>query len=310
MSRGVFEQAIFETTCTRADASIVVIPVCYDGTASYRKGTRLGPAAIMQAYEQLDYEEPRFPVTTDAFGVFVDQEIPFNPAAKPNSIGAEIRSSTNARAMGLLQRSQIPAILGGEHSVSQGAIEACAAYAGNIGVLQIDAHMDLRNAYEGYTFSHASVMRNIVDECPQVTRLVQVGIRDYCSEERDVALNSGGRVHVLRDDEIFARTDAGESIRLIWEEAVALLPDDIYITFDIDGLDPSLCPSTSTPVPGGLNFNQAALLLQVVAESGKRVVGFDLVEVAPSPDENEWDANVGARVLYMLCRCAFAANRC
>ena len=308
MSRGVFDRAIFETTCTRNDASIVVIPVCYDGTASYRKGTRLGPAAIMQAYEQLDYEDPRFPDTTDAFGVFVDQEIPFNPAAEMNSIGAEIRANTNSRVAELLQRSQIPAILGGEHSVSQGAIEACAAHAGNIGVLQFDAHMDLRLAYEGYTYSHASVMRNIVDTCPQVTRLVQVGVRDYCTEERDIAQNSGGRIHVLCDDELFARTDAGESIRSIWEETVARLPDDIYITFDIDGLDPSLCPSTGTPVPGGLSFNQAALLLQVVAESGKRVVGFDLVEVSPSPDGNDWDANIGARVLYKLCRCAFAAN--
>ena len=308
MSSRVFEQAIFETTCTLDDASIVVIPVCYDGTASYRKGTRLGPAAIMQAYEQLDYEDPRFPDVSESFGVFVDKAVEFNAEDDANMVGEVIRQQTRSRTMALLQAGRTPSLLGGEHSVSQGAIEACAEYAGELGVLQIDAHMDLRHAYNGYTYSHASVLRNVLDSCPQVTRLVQIGIRDYCNEEQSVVESGDGRIAVLRDDVLFARLDNGESARQQFEEAVALLPENIYITFDIDGLDPSLCPNTGTPVPGGLSFNQAAMLLQVVAESGKQVIGFDLVEVAPSPGGCEWDGNVGARVLYKLCRCAFAAN--
>jgi agmatinase len=304
----VFEQPIFETVCTRGNASIVVVPVCYDGTASYAKGTRNGPAAIMQAYEQLDYEDPRFPDVSDSFGVFVDKEVKFNAAENANSIGSMIRQQAKSRATAILQAGQTPVFLGGEHSISQGAVESCADFAGELGVLQIDAHMDLRHEYEGYAYSHASVMRNVLDSCPHVTRLLQVGIRDYCIEEKQVVERERGRVAVLRDDVFSARLDSGTSAKAQFEEAVALLPESIYITFDIDGLDPSLCPSTGTPVPGGLSFNQAALLLQVVVETGKKVIGFDLVEVAPSPLDNEWDANVGARVLNKLCRCADATK--
>lgn len=309
MRQNVFNKPVFDTECNRSTASIVVVPVCYDGTASYAKGTRNGPAAIMKAYEQLDYEDPRFPEPTPGFGVFVDTLVDIDESADANAIGEAIRQQTKRRIADLLNNGQTPSLLGGEHSVSQGAIEACAEHVGEIGVLQIDAHMDLRLAYEGYTYSHASVLRNIIDGCPRVSRLVQVGIRDYCKEEQEVVEREQGRIAVLRDDVLFARLDSGVSARQQFEEAVALLPDHVYITFDIDGLDPSLCPNTGTPVAGGLSFNQAALLLQIIAESGKTVVGFDLVEVAPSPLGGEWDANVGARVLYKLCRCADASKQ-
>lgn len=304
----LYEKAIFDTECTLRNASIVIVPIGYDGTASYGKGTRIGPEIVMRAIPQLDYVDPRFPTPT-RFGVFVDRPIEFDAKAKANAIGQEIREKSAARAREILGRGQIPVILGGEHSVPQGQIEACAAHAGTLGVLQIDAHMDLRPAYEGYTYSHASVIRNIVDGCPAVTKIVQVGIRDSCPEEEDFADSTGGRVKVYHDHTLFARTDSGQSWRSLWQEVINELPENVYITFDIDGLDPSLCAGTGTPVPGGLSFNQATALLQVVAESGKRVAGADLVEVGPSPDGSEWDANVGARMLYKLCRAVAPSSR-
>ncbi|RNC81571.1 MAG: agmatinase [Phycisphaera sp.] len=306
----MFGCPIFETSCARENATVLITPVCYDGTASYGKGTSRGPEIILNAYEQLDYEEPRFKLAGTPLGVFIDEPASFQTSAEDNIIGEQIRAETHRRTLEALKRGQIPALLGGEHSVSLGAIEAAAEHAKELGVLQIDAHMDLRKAYEGYTYSHASVMRNVIDSCPEVTRLAQVGIRDYCEEEQDVVRNADGRILVLRDHMIFEATDAGRSFKDLCIETVSMLPENVYISFDIDGLDPSLCPGTGTPVPGGLSFNQAVMLMQVVAESGKRVVGFDLVEVAPSPDGSEWDANVGARILYRLCLCAAASWNC
>ena len=304
----LFEKCIFDTECTLETASIVIVPIGYDGTASYGKGTRLGPEIVMRAIPQLDYVDPRFP-EPKRFGVYVDRPISYDAGAEANAVGHEIRELAATRASEILARGQTPVILGGEHSVPQGQIEACAAHAGSLGVLQIDAHMDLRPAYEGYVYSHASVIRNLVEGCPAITKVVQVGIRDSCPEEEDFALSTRGRVRVYHDHTLFARTDEGQSWRSLWQDVVRELPENIYITFDIDGLDPSLCAGTGTPVPGGLTFNQATALLQVVAESGKRVVGADLVEVGPSPDGSEWDANVGARMLYKLCRAAAPSSR-
>lgn len=304
----MFDCAFLDTDCTREDANIVITPVAYDGTASYGKGTRKGPKIIFDAYQQLDYMEPRFSARHDNLRVYLNAPLALGESDDDNAIGETIRTGLVHTFREALEKWQTPALLGGEHSCSLGAIEACAEHAGEIGVLQIDAHMDLREAYEGYTYSHASVMRNVLSRCPGVTRLVQVGIRDWCEEEQAVVHQERGRVAVLRDADFFARLDEGMSARKQFEEAVALLPDKVYVSFDIDGLDPKLCPGTGTPVPGGLGFNQAVMLLQVLAESGKRVVGFDLVEVGPSPDGSEWDANVGARMLYRLCLCAISSQ--
>lgn len=295
--------AIFEASCPLGDARIVVVPVPFEGTTSYGKGTAGGPTAIIDASHQLDFEDPWFGRTRDC-GIAVDRAIAFDPKASPDEAGTQIESSLHERVSALLRQSKIPAVLGGEHSISLGSIRACADRFGPIGVLQVDAHMDLRLAYQGFTHSHASVMHEVLDRLPDVRKLVQVGIRDYCAEEVAFAQSQGERVEVLRDDELFRRCDMGESARAVFVEVIASLPERVYVSFDIDGLDPSLCPNTGTPVPGGLGFNQASLLLQVLAESGRTVVGFDLVEVAPSPGGGEWDANVGARVLYKLCGCA------
>jgi len=169
-----------------------------------------------------------------------------------------------------------------------------------MGVLHIDAHADLRRAYEGFVWSHASIMYNVATRIPQVSKLVQVGIRDYCGEELDFAKASKGRV-VTHFDALLSRERAGGTPWLKQcQRIVRALPREVYVSFDIDGLDPALCPHTGTPVPGGLGFHQAFELVGELVRSGRRIVGLDLNEVAPGADGDEFDANVGARVLYKL----------
>jgi agmatinase len=167
-------------------------------------------------------------------------------------------------------------------------------------VRQVDAHADLRHGYEGFAYSHASIMDNVLREADGLGRLVQVGIRDLSEGEMQRAAEDE-RIVLHHDLAWKKRLARGESFLSLCEEAIGALPDLVHVSFDIDGLDPKLCPHTGTPVPGGLDFHEACLLLQAVVESGRRIVGFDLTEVTPGPEGDEWDANVGARVLYKLC---------
>ncbi|HFE47628.1 MAG TPA: arginase, partial [Nannocystis exedens] len=150
---------------------------------------------------------------------------------------------------------------------------------------------------------HASIMDNVLRRCPGVQRLVQVGIRDYCEEEAAAITAAGSRVQAFFDRDLAKRSFAGEP----WNETIAAilrsLPEEVYISFDIDGLRPDLCPNTGTPVPGGLSFYQAVALIVALGRSKRRIIGFDLCEVAPSRIDptDEWDGNVGARILYQLC---------
>jgi len=165
-------------------------------------------------------------------------------------------------------------------------------------VLQIDAHADLRHAYEGFTYSHASIMYNVL-KSPAVGRLIQLGIRDLCEEETKVMQRAMGRVVTFYDEDIKSSLYKGKNWDSICDEVVRQLPSLVYISFDIDGLDPKLCPNTGTPVAGGFEFQQIIYLLKKIVTSGKKIIGFDLNEVAPGNDD--WDANVGARLLYQLC---------
>lgn len=149
-------------------------------------------------------------------------------------------------------------------------------------------------------------MFNALAEVPQLSRLVQVGIRDYCEEEVDYINNSGGRVVTFFDKQIKERQFEGESWKAICDSIIATLPQQVYISFDIDGLDPKLCPHTGTPVAGGFEAEQVYYLFKKVLESGRKLIGFDLNEVSTSHDE--WDANVGARVLFKLCNLLISSN--
>ncbi len=217
-----------------------------------------------------------------------------------NRASAEVDAWVEDETTRLLRAGKRVGVLGGDHAVAFGAIAAHARAHPGLGLLHIDAHADLRVAYEGFERSHASVLHNVMEQVPGVARLVQVGIRDVSDGELAYLEASRGRIVSFGDAALCEARFEGEGwasqVRRIVEE----LPREVYVTFDIDGLDPSLCPHTGTPVPGGLSFQQASSLLGGLARSGRRIAGFDLVEVAPGPDGGGWDANVGARLLYKL----------
>jgi len=206
----------------------------------------------------------------------------------------------------LLEKNKLVGLLGGDHSAPLGFFRAIAEKHGDFGILQIDAHCDLREAYEGFNYSHASIMYNALNEIPQLSKLVQVGVRDYGGDEWDYIKNSNFRIITYFDKEIKNRQFEGETWKSIAEEIVSKLPQNVYISFDIDGLDRKLCPHTGTPVPGGFETEEVYYLFRKVLESGRKIIGFDLVEVGTS--DTDWNANVGARVLFKLCNLLVASN--
>jgi agmatinase len=190
------------------------------------------------------------------------------------------------------------ALLGGDHSTPLGMIKALSEEYESFGVLQIDAHADLRKAYENFEYSHASISYNAL-KLPHISKLVQVGIRDYCQSEAILA-KENNRIYTFYDKDIKEDLYEGKAWKVICDDIVEQLPDDVYITVDIDGFDPKLCPNTGTPVAGGFEMEQILYLMKQVVKSGKKIIGFDLVEVAPGPEGDEWDGNVGARILYRM----------
>jgi agmatinase len=317
------DSGIFGLPNTPDDAKVVLIPVPFEATTSYGGGTSDGPNAILEASKQVDL----FDIETGkpyAAGIAMLPEskevrawndeakalaAPIIEAAgedktgalpKVNALCEKMNAWVLAEAKGWLARGKIVGVVGGDHSTPFGCIQAVAEKYPGLGVLHLDAHADLRDAYEGFTWSHASIMFNVVTRIPQVKKLVQVGIRDFGEAEHAFIQDSDGRVKTFYDAALKAGQFAGLPWRDEVDRIVRELPNNVYLSWDIDGLDPTLCPSTGTPVPGGLSFSQACALLEGVVRAGKRIVGFDLNEVAPGPDGSEWDANVGARLLYKM----------
>lgn len=199
----------------------------------------------------------------------------------------------------ILEKQKIVGLLGGDHSTPLGLMKALAEKHGAFGVLQIDAHCDLRIKYEDFTYSHASIMYNALNEIPELVKLVQVGVRDYCEQEWEYICNSNFRVITYFDKNIKERLFEGQLWKTITEEIIQHLPEKVYISFDIDGLDRKLCPNTGTPVPGGFESEEMIYLFKKIKESCRELIGFDLVEIGVG--ETDWDSNVGARILWRLC---------
>jgi agmatinase len=316
--------ALFGLPFTPEHAALVIVPVPWEVTVSYHSGTSRAPQAIVDASWQIDLAVKDIP---DAWQLgtavlpfptsiyeenvklreWAAQHISTAPEKKSASdpdmrkinaacenLNIYIKSTTQK----LLKDGKMVALLGGDHSTPLGYLRTLSEKYDHFGILQFDAHADLRKAYQGFTYSHASIMYNAL-KLPGVSRLVQVGIRDYCDEELDVMKNSKGRVVTHFDDEIKSALFEGAYWTDICAQILKDLPQHVYISFDIDGLNPKLCPNTGTPVPGGLEFEQAQYLIRKLATSGKKIIGFDLNEVSPGTDD--WDANVGARMLYHLC---------
>lgn len=316
---------------TEEGASLVFLPVPWEATTSYGGGTSEGPGAIRRASHQVDlYDldvlrpyEPGFFMLPEsaqvrdwnqdaknaAQRVIRHVQSNGNPAGElhsdlniVNQLGERLNEYVYSETRRLISKKKIVGVVGGDHSVPFGALKAIAEKETSFGILHFDAHSDTRKAYEGFTWSHASIMYNVLEAIPQVARIVQVGIRDLCEAEYGVIQGMKERVKLFSDRDLKRRKFEGMPWARICEEIVESLPDQVWVSFDIDGLDPRFCPHTGTPVPGGLDFQEANYLLSALVASGKRVIGFDLNEVAPNLENpsDEWDANVGARLLYKL----------
>jgi agmatinase len=327
---------VFGLPHTESEAQVVLVPVPWEATTSYGGGASDGPRAIREASAQVDLydldvekpyaagiymlDEPEEVVAAngkgkalaakiiEAGGAGEDPELQ-KALAKVNELSDVVNAWVKRETKRLLDAGKVVGVVGGDHSVPFGALEALATKHASFGVLHFDAHSDTRRAYEGFVHSHASIMFNVLEQIPQVTKLVQVGIRDVCEQEIDYCKGQGKRVRMFSDRELVKRRHGGEAFAKTVQEIVSELPDEVWVSFDIDGLDPRYCPHTGTPVMGGLEPAEVIAILRGVAASGKRIVGFDLNEVAPnqSDADDEWDGNVGARMLYKMVGFALAS---
>lgn len=314
-------------------AGMVIIPVPWEVTVSYASGTARGPEAILNASLQVDLFQEDIPDAWKLGPVLlpIDEGIESDNSkyrllagnyiswlqkgasemdgerfgAVPeiiNQASAKMNQWVYQTTKFYLERNKSVALLGGDHSTPLGMIRALSEKHEQFGILQVDAHADLRSAYENFEFSHASIAYNFM-KIPSVKKLVQVGIRDFCEQEHLLA-NSDERITMFTSEMIHNSLFRQVSWDQICDDIISGLPPKVYLTVDIDGLDPQLCPHTGTPVPGGLSYAQLTYLVKRLVLAGKEIIGFDLVEVAPGKDAVEWDANVGARLLYRLANLA------
>jgi len=248
------------------NASVLILPVPYEGTTCYGSGTRGGPKAIIDASRSLElYDE-------EIGGEIYRCGIHTLPGVEPLVEGpAHMIERISGIVEELFHSGKLIVLLGGEHTITVGAVRGISKYT-DLSVLQIDAHADLRDSYQGSSYSHACVMRRVREICENV---VQVGIRSISAEEMEFVMKGG------LEDEIFLMKDILNDEG--WkEDVIRRLDQNVYITIDLDGLDPAIMPAVGTPEPGGLGWYETLSLLKGVTRS-KKVMGFDVVELAPVP---------------------------
>lgn len=339
-SVGLKSNNIFGLPFTEQESKLVLLPVPWEVTISYRDGTSRGPENIYDASMQVDLYDPdvvdgwkkgfyMLPIDKNIRkksdflrqcaeliishlvdgGVVAENEQLSEKLEEVNNGGTLLRNWVYEMTGNLLKEGKLVGLVGGDHSTPLGFIKALADVHSEFGILQVDAHADLREAYEGFTYSHASIMYNVLKEVKQVKKLVQVGIRDYCDEELLLVRQNPDRIATFFDKDIKEKQYEGETWKQICQQIVSELPQKVYISFDIDGLDPKLCPNTGTPVPGGFELEQVFYLFKQVHESGRQLIGFDLNEVSTGEHSQDGiDSIVGARALYKLCNFMVANN--
>lgn len=327
---GLADATIFGLPFSAAQSEIIVIPVPWEVTVSYGAGASEGPQAVLDASFQVDLHHQDYP---DLWKLGLYYDIPpahwaknsekYKALAQPiievlengedvatfsaleedlfkiNKACRELHTEVKEKVQYWMDQGKKVVLLGGDHSTPLGYYEALASQHQDFGILHLDAHMDLRIAYEGFTYSHASIMYNAL-QIPNISKIVQVGIRDFSEQEVQVIGQQKGRVVVYTDSDLKAAAFEGTTWQQQCDTIIAALPQKVCISFDIDGMYPWYCPNTGTPVPGGFSFEQAAYLFNKLATSGKEIIGFDLVEVAPG-ENGDWDGNVGARMLFHMC---------
>lgn len=309
------------------ESELVILPVPWDVTVSYSDGTHLAPSRIREESLQVDLYDLDYgnfwekgiyfsqvneellelnnqlrPYAKEAIRLLENGEVADHNSTLQHNIekvnaGCESMVKwVEEQTSKLIGQNKKVLLLGGDHSTPLGYLRTLAHLYPDFGILQIDAHCDLRNAYEGFEYSHASIMYNAL-KIKSVTSLHQVGIRDFCEDEVILSQEHDKDIQIHFDRVLKNKLYEGEHWKEICENIVAQLPSHIYISFDIDGLLPALCPNTGTPVAGGMDMDQVFYLFNLLKKSNKTIIGIDLNEVG----NDVWDANVGARVLYRLC---------
>ncbi len=321
---------IFGLPFTEDDARLVILPVPWEVTVSYGAGTSRAAEHVLKASIQVDLFDADVPngwregfylretnkkVLLKSDYLRKEAELYIDYISKGDEVeknkfmckslkeinegGLFLNQWVYDETKALLDKGKIVGLLGGDHSTPLGFMKALAEKHGDFGVLQIDAHCDLRKCYENFVYSHASVMYNALTEIPQIQKLVQVGIRDLCEEEWEYICDSQFRIITYFDKNIKERQFEGETWKHITEEIINHLPQKVYLSFDIDGLDRKYCPNTGTPVQGGFETEEVLYLFRKIKESGREIIGFDLVEIGVG--QTDWDSNVGARLLWRIC---------
>jgi agmatinase len=328
---------IFGLPFTEEDAQLILVPVPWEVTVSYKAGTARAPEHLFRSSLQIDLFDPEIrdgwkkgfymraadkKILLKSDYLRKEAELYINYISQGESIEKNkfmcktlkevnegslfLNKWVFEQTSELLEKNKLVGIIGGDHSSPLGFMKAIAEKHPEFGILQIDAHCDLRESYEGFNHSHASIMYNALKDIPQISRLVQVGVRDYSESEWQYICDSQERVITFFDKDIKERQFEGQSWKHIADDIINQLPQKVYLSFDIDGLDPKLCPNTGTPVQGGFETEQIFYLIKRLLQTNRQLIGFDLCETGIS--NNEWDENVGARVLFKLCHFMVASN--
>lgn len=267
------------------NSKYVLLPVAYDGTSTFIKGADKGPQAIIDASDSIELYDVQFEMEPYTAGIYTDKY------GYDFSTPDAMVQSVYTRVKHFIDQQKHIGILGGEHSVSVGSIKAFSEKYPDLSVLQVDAHADLRDDYHGSIYNHACVMRRAQD----FARVVQVGIRNVCTEEMH---------NIVKENIFYAHKMYNNNDWM--EQAINRLTDHVYLTIDLDGLDPSVLPSTGTPLPGGLSWYALITFLEKLFAS-KKIVGFDVVELCPQPYDKSSD--VLAAVLVYKIICLFELNK-
>jgi agmatinase len=318
------------------NAALHLIPLAWEPTTSFKKGTVDGPEALFEATKQMDLYHPYFRKSYEK-GIYwkaenleasknlnakavksasavvdaLENEKPVTAAdlESVNDLSKGFNKMVYDSALDSLNKGKTVGLVGGDHSCPFGLIKALSEkHTEGFSIVHIDAHFDFRDAYQGFEHSHASIMHNVRTKLSNPPTIFQLGIRDFCESELKFA--SEHSTYIL-DQELHAELLKGKSFEAVMTELFKNLSEKIYISFDIDGLSPEHCPNTGTPVPGGLSYNQAVFMIQMLHAKGHKLIGFDLVEVSPGKSEvpgEGLDEVVGSRLLYELSCYALASS--
>lgn len=272
-----------EVVYSYSESRIIIVPVPYDGTSTWMKGADKGPDAILEASVNLEFYDVE--TSTEAHLAGINTIAPVLEKESPNQLVKAVYDTL----LSLLSEKKFPVIIGGNHTVSIGAIRAFSEYFDNLTVLQLDAHSDLRQVYEGSEFNHACAMARAREFSP----IVQVGVRSMSAEELPFA----------EKDRIFYSHELYYD-KSLYKKAIEKLTENVYITIDLDVFDPSIMPSTGTPEPGGPAYFELLHFIRDVIKN-RNVVGFDVVELCPSASNKSPDF-IAAKIIYQLLSYRFA----